>query len=1068
MPSFSQTAAHLIRRCVTPPLFPNDDNKTLIARALHFVTLCASVTLLMIAVNALLFAREKAYSMVFISVGLAVTLATNWQNRLGHVRRASFMMVTFGWAVVTLFVFLSGGLDTISSSLYVTVIIMAALFLGWRAGAFVMILTLALMLGIAAVDEQLVDIPRLFPLEGSTNWLVLAYSLLLVLIMVISIESGLRESQARFRLISSATSDYTFSSGFDAQGQLEYILLTGAFESITGYTPDEFRQAGGWRAILHPDDLQQDDRDMAALRRNQPVVSEIRIIRKDGAVRWVRVFAKPVWDAQRNRLAAINGAGQDITEQKAAQEALRESEERFRLISSVTSDYTFSTAINEHGEAQPRLLTGAFEAITGYTPDEYMQAGGWRAMLHPDDLEQDRRDLAAVMSSRQVISEIRIIRKDGAVRWVRVYAHPVCEAGRVTGINGAVKDITEQKVAEEALRESEERFRLISSVTSDYTFSSRVRDDGSLEHTLLTGAFQAISGYSPDEFRARGGWRSTVHPDDLQQDDRDMAALRRNQPIVTEIRIIRKDGAVRWVRVYAHPVWDAEHNRLAAINGAVQDITEQKTAQEALRQSEKLLRALQDATTDIAFLMALDGTFLTVNKQFADLVGTSIENMIGRNGFDMLTPELRAARRQRFDEVIRTKAPLRWEDVTPTAWWDNSLYPVLSPDGEVQAFAVYSRDITEQKRLEAEVAKYTEQLELMVEERTVQLRQAKEQIELILNHSTDAVALAQPDGDIQMANPAYYEMFGVQASQAVERILSLVAKDEFALAISQSILQVIQQGEGKRLEVQIVAPDGAARDIDLVLIPVRLRHDDPRCGILISAHDITTLKDMERFKARFVGNAVHDLGNPITGLLMRLHFLKNTPDRLDEHVSALQNQIEHFRDIIEDLRTLSHLDQNQLTLRLAASSINDMARRVFDTYEPMAMSKQQAFIFNPQADLPPAWVDIRQLERVMVNLVTNAINYTPEGKQIEIATALDGDDIIITVKDQGIGIDSHDTSRVFDRFYRASTARKANANGTGLGLAIVKEIVELHGGSVSLASQPGHGSTFTVRIPARQ
>src|SRR5262245_26817460 len=131
----SQRVETLMQRHLAPPLFANDENKTLIARALHFVTLWASATLIVIAINAALFAQAKRDSLLFIAVGLGVIYAVNWQNRLGHARRASFILVSFGWAIVTLFVFLSGGLDTISSSLYVTVIIMAALFLGWRAGA---------------------------------------------------------------------------------------------------------------------------------------------------------------------------------------------------------------------------------------------------------------------------------------------------------------------------------------------------------------------------------------------------------------------------------------------------------------------------------------------------------------------------------------------------------------------------------------------------------------------------------------------------------------------------------------------------------------------------------------------------------------------------------------------------------------------------------------------------------------------------------------------------------------------------------------------------------------------
>ena len=151
----------------------------------------------------------------------------------------------------------------------------------------------------------------------------------------------------------------------------------------------------------------------------------------------------------------------------------------------------------------------------------------------------------------------------------------------------AIAELDERKKLEFALRESEERFRLITSTVSDYTFQTRVAADRSVEPVLLGGAFEVITGYSQTEYVARGGWPSIVHPDDVKQDVEDMARLHENQRVVSEIRIIAKDGAIRWVRVYANPMWDDQANRMIGINGAVQDITERNLAEEEGRQSEQ-------------------------------------------------------------------------------------------------------------------------------------------------------------------------------------------------------------------------------------------------------------------------------------------------------------------------------------------------------------------------------------------------------------------------------------------------------------------------------------------------
>jgi PAS domain S-box-containing protein len=139
-----------------------------------------------------------------------------------------------------------------------------------------------------------------------------------------------------------------------------------------------------------------------------------------------------------------------------------------------------------------------------------------------------------------------------------------------------IQDVTEQKRMEKSLRLSEERYRMVSSVISDYTFFTKVEEDDTLRMVWVGGAFEKITGYSPEEFEVHGGWISTLHPDDIPQDERDMAMLRSNQRIVSEVRTIRKDGATSWVRVYAHPMWDPDKHKLVGIYGAVQDINEQK------------------------------------------------------------------------------------------------------------------------------------------------------------------------------------------------------------------------------------------------------------------------------------------------------------------------------------------------------------------------------------------------------------------------------------------------------------------------------------------------------------
>jgi PAS domain S-box-containing protein len=159
-----------------------------------------------------------------------------------------------------------------------------------------------------------------------------------------------------------------------------------------------------------------------------------------------------------------------------------------------------------------------------------------------------------------------------------------------------MQDAEQKLESERRLAESEERYRLISEVISDYTFSTALNADGELFLDWVAGAFESITGYTFEEYVARGGWLAALHPDDLAQDARDMDALRQNRPVVTEVRTINKNGETRWVRVYGHPRWDPVRKQLVGIYGAVQDITERKRAE---AERETLIRELEAKNAEL-------------------------------------------------------------------------------------------------------------------------------------------------------------------------------------------------------------------------------------------------------------------------------------------------------------------------------------------------------------------------------------------------------------------------------------------------------------------------------------
>ncbi|MCE5208214.1 MAG: transporter substrate-binding domain-containing protein [Chloroflexi bacterium] len=162
--------------------------------------------------------------------------------------------------------------------------------------------------------------------------------------------------------------------------------------------------------------------------------------------------------------------------------------------------------------------------------------------------------------------------------------------GWVLLLHKQVKNRTRHlEIANQKLSQNEELYKSISALTSDYMFSSNVNENGLLSFNWVAGAFEAITGYTLEEYESHGGWRAILHPDDLAVDDQDMDRLYKNQPVKTEIRTIAKNGKTKWLQVYAHPVWDMEQNKLTGIYGAVQEITQRKMAENKLREANSLL-----------------------------------------------------------------------------------------------------------------------------------------------------------------------------------------------------------------------------------------------------------------------------------------------------------------------------------------------------------------------------------------------------------------------------------------------------------------------------------------------
>ncbi|MBN2469842.1 MAG: hypothetical protein JXN59_03870, partial [Anaerolineae bacterium] len=239
-------------------------------------------------------------------------------------------------------------------------------------------------------------------------------------------------------------------------------------------------------------------------------------------------------------------------------------------------------------------------------------------------------------------------------------------------------------------------------------------------------------------------------------------------------------------------------------------------------------------------------------------------------------------------------------------------------------------------------------------------------------------------------------------------------------------------------------------------------------GWLIVMHDVTPYKETERLKNELITTVSHDLKTPlgvINGYIELLGMYNELNSQGHKFMAMIQRSIESMRQLIDDLLDLAHLDAG-LEIRPEAVALETVIHETMAELGEMAGEKELTVSLNLPDDLPLVMGDGRRLRQIIVNLMSNAIKYTPPAGRITLNAEQRNNDVVISVEDNGLGISPEDQSQIFERFYRVRRPETANIEGTGLGLAIVKKLVEAHGGEIGLKSHLGEGSTFYFTVPA--
>lgn len=913
-------------------------------------------------------------------------------------------------------------------------------------------------------------------------------------------EKVLRDSEAQFRAMFELTGVGMAQADYQT-GRL--LRVNETLARMLGYTREELLEKS-FIDFMHPDDRAADWERFARMARAETRTYDVekRCVRKDGSCFWVRVAATLIGDpgAPGTRTLAVI---QDVSAQKRVESDLRESEARLQQALDAANAGVW--------EYFPQ--TGVFtasaraKALHGLAPDTELTCECALAAVVPDD----QRAVEAAMrksleTGAQFLVELRAPLPDGSLRWLSSIAELRGEgAGR--RFVGLVQDIDERKRNEVALRESDERQAFLLRLTDCLR---QLVDTGEIQAAAcrLLGEHLGVNrvcyaDIDGDEFIVRQSYAKDVAPFMVRMLLSDLGealidSFRREETVAIEdvfadaaftaeererfragdiaalaSVVLTKQG--RWVgALCAHNAtprsWSALEIRLVRdVAERIWSATERARVQAALRESElRLQLALESGDIGIHEWRLDSGEVIWDERMRAQFLLPPGAPVSHEDFLKAIHPADRATVQAEIERATAPRGDGRYACEFRIASGDDAADRWIAMTG--QAFFAGTRairvvgtaqDITKRKRAEAERQKFVS----------------------LAEQSLDFIGICNMRFQPRYVNPAGLRLVG---HDDLDHAMQVEVRDYFFpedqdFIYKEFFPRVMREGHAA-VEIRFRHfKTGEALWMLYNVFFLRDPEGEP-IGLATVSRDITerrrfedALKAADRRKDEFLATLAHELRNPLAPIRNAVHVLRHESDVGAGHrarrdlalLAMIERQTEHLVRLVDDLLEVSRITRGKIDLKKQRIDLAEVLRHALETAAP-AVSRGGHHL---DLALPPEPLlvdgDPVRLAQVFTNLLNNAAKYTERGGNIWVAARPEGRDIVVTVRDSGVGIPAEMLPRVFDLFTQVDRTLGRAEGGLGIGLALVRSLLELHGGTVEAQSEGlGRGSVFVVRLPA--
>jgi PAS domain S-box-containing protein len=762
-------------------------------------------------------------------------------------------------------------------------------------------------------------------------------------------------------------------------------------------------------------------------------------------------------------------------ELRRAQRNLEAQQQSQRLLQNIIDHMPAALFIRDlHGRL---LLANQHTANDlGLTPEQMI--GRTAAELYPPEtIELWEANTQQVIASGQPMRFEEISYHDGHLRFYLAIKFPLYdEQGTLYAICGITTDITERKQIEQALRESEEKFRQLTEHINQVFW---MHDEQTGKVLYVSPAYERIWGQSCESLYANP--QSIIEP--IHPVDRDIVLQLFCHPVKheaqdVEYRLLQPDGSVRWLWTRTFPIRDEQHNlyRLAAIT---EDITERKQARTSLQASEARLNAFFTAAPAGLALFDRQLRFVKINETAAQINELSIAGHLERSVSEAL-PHLADMMVPLLEQVLSSGQPLANIEMFGPSRHNpeqqrssqGSIFPIPGSDSQPEGLGAIFVDNTERKQTEAERDQLIEELQLF---------------KAMVDNAIDGVSVASFEGNIYYANPAWCRLFGVPNDETIWQLtpLDYVAPDEHERLQHEVRPEMEQQGSWEG-HIWFLRQNDGARWLSQNSSFLLKGEQGAAKTIVSFTRDVTAAYEAQqererltrelarsaRLKDEFLANMSHELRTPLNAILGLSEVLQEEvhgalTERQQTSLRIIRESGHHLLDMINDILDLAKIEAKKIELDMSFVPVHSLCEASLRLIRQSASKKHLRVFedFDPNVQLLHA--DERRLKQLLVNLLSNAVKFTPEGGQMGLLVTSDPERQAahFTVWDTGIGIAQEDMRRLFQPFVQIDSRLSRQYEGTGLGLSLVSRLVEMHGGSVTVESQEGQGSRFTVTLP---